>query len=345
MKNEAHHKVLFFFSAVFFFISCSNSSKIDKSIEKKEVITEEQVAPEEPIEEEVYIPFAERLVVEKDLAYDKYTLEDQYEYKDTFRIFQWDKIKAGLILIDSLQSEPSRWGVGQNRKNKNGEAALVENYSRNKHKNIIDEYGVERFQSIPLYEKSDTLQPRRYTWDGSLVKILNETETQLKAEAVHIGDTWIIPRKYIKEINESGIFSHVVFVDKTNQNIMTLERETESKWLVRSMNPATTGLEKPPYMHDTPAGIFVIQEKKEKMYFLVDGTNDIAGFSPYASRFSNGGYIHGIPTNYPRETIIEYSRTLGTTPRSHMCVRNASSHAKFVYEWAPTFESLVFVIE
>lgn len=66
---------------------------------------------------------------------------------------------------------------------------------------------------------------------------------------------------------------------------------------------------------------------------------------PYASRFTNGAYIHGVPVNAPRTSMIEYSWSLGTTPRSHMCVRNATSHSKFVFDWAPTERSLVVVIE
>ncbi|WP_353937924.1 L,D-transpeptidase family protein [Parabacteroides goldsteinii] len=58
-----------------------------------------------------------------------------------------------------------------------------------------------------------------------------------------------------------------------------------------------------------------------------------------------GGYIHGVPVNAPRKSLIEYSSTLGTTPRSHMCVRNATSHAKFIYDWAPVYETLVFVFD
>ncbi|KAA4668286.1 L,D-transpeptidase, partial [Bacteroides ovatus] len=49
--------------------------------------------------------------------------------------------------------------------------------------------------------------------------------------------------------------------------------------------------------------------------------------------------------NAPRKTQIEYSPSLGTTPRSHMCVRNATSHAKFIYDWAPVNETIIFVLE
>ena len=111
------------------------------------------------------------------------------------------------------------------------------------------------------------------------------------------------------------------------------------------MNPATTGRENPPVMRQTPLGIFVIQNKLPKMQYLKDGTSEIGGYAPYASRFSGGGYVHGVPVNLPGTEMIEYSQTLGTTPRSHMCVRNATSHAKFIYDWAPVEGTLVFVIE
>ena len=96
---------------------------------------------------------------------------------------------------------------------------------------------------------------------------------------------------------------------------------------------------------ETPTGLFVVQEQKPKMYYYGDGTTTIEGFAPHASRFTNGAYIHGVPVNNPKGSIIEYSWSLGTTPRSHMCVRNASSHAKFVYEQSKPMESLVIVLD
>ena len=111
-------------------------------------------------------------------------------------------------------------------------------------------------------------------------------------------------------------FSKVIFVDRTDQNIATLEK-VGTVWYVRSMNPATTGLHNPPYQQETPLGVYVIQEHKPKMYYLRDGSSEIAGFAPWASRFTRGGYIHGVPLNNPKATeknYIEFSPTLGTTP-------------------------------
>lgn len=287
------------------------------------------------------------IAFEKALLYDQYTLEDKYPYKDTVRVFQWDIISKELAKIENAQQKPTAWGVVRNRKNVNGESPLVKKYNRNAYKNISDTLGTERYQSVPLYLLTDTITPEIYATDGTLFRFIGYNNDSTLVHVAHVyGDgEWFIPKKYVKYI-EPIAFKRVAVVDRTNQNITTLEKDsTSSKWLIRSQNPATTGAHNPPYQKETPLGIFVVQEKKQKMFFLVDGTSKIAGYTPSASRFTNGGYIHGVPVNYPRQSIIEYSATLGTIPRSHMCVRNASSHAKFVYDWAKVEESLVIVIE
>lgn len=285
----------------------------------------------------------EQIVLQKELLYDQHTLTDTYPYKDTTRSFQWEKIKELLALIENSAQDNPAWGILQNRKNINGEAPLVKEYRRNAYNRIADTLGVERYQGIPLYAPDDTLTPQRYAQDGSLVRRIDTAGSFTAVEAVYFPGVWLIPSRYVKPIGTAR-FDKVIFVDRDNENIAALERSGD-RWLIRSMNPATTGLHNPPYMMETPLGIFVIQEKKSKMIYLVDGSVETGGFAPYASRFSNGGYIHGIPVNEPRTQMIEFSPTLGTTPRSHMCVRNATSHAKFIYEWAPAEEGLVVVLE
>jgi hypothetical protein len=283
--------------------------------------------------------------IEKNLLYDKYTLADIYPYKDTTRQFQWDKIRERLFFLDSIQLTPAVWGVLQNYRNKNGEAPLVKKYYRNEYGNIADTLGNERYQSVPLYFTYDSIIGERYGKDGTLIKFIERTGKFVRATVPSLSDhEWLIPQKYVKKLEDTVTFRKAIFVDVTNQNIATLEK-IDSTWYVRSMNPATTGLRKPPYQYSTPLGLFLIQEKKIKMIFLQDGTVATGGFAPYASRFCNGGYVHGIPVNAPRTTNIEYSASLGTTPRSHMCVRNATSHAQFVFDWAATNESVVFVFD
>lgn len=304
--------------------------------------TERPVEVPEPV---IYTP--DSVKIEKAFLYDnKYTLADEYPYKDTTRIFQWNKIKEGLFRIDSLRNKPASWGILQNRRNIHGEAPLVKNYSRNAYNRVADSLGVERYQGIPLFAPGNLEVPQLYGLDGSPVKISGYVGDSLKIENINIAGNWIVPSKYVKEIGDTIVFNQVIFVDRTNQNIATFEKDsTGVKWLVRSMMPATTGVHSPPFAHETPLGIFVIQEKKEKMLYTKDGSTANGGFAPYANRFSNGGYVHGVPTNAPGKSIIEYSPTLGTTPRSHMCVRTVSSHAKFIFEWSNINETLVFVIE
>jgi len=285
------------------------------------------------------------IIIEKAFLYDQYTLEDTYPYRDTVRYFQFDKMQDRLFLLDSIQFRKSQWAVLQNRGNNTGEAPLVKEWVRNSYKRVSDLYDVERYQSVPLYIPGDSV-PERYGRDGSLVKFLGENpdSTTYRVESYNAPGVWDVPKKYVKRIDDSVVFRKAVMIDRHNQNIATLEKVGD-KWLVRSMNPATTGVHNPPYAHETPEGMFVVQEKKVKMYYLHDGTSNIAGYAPWASRFCNGAYVHGVPTNNPNAPIIEYSWTLGSIPRSHMCVRNASSHAEFVFNWAPVFESIVFVFE
>ncbi len=287
-----------------------------------------------------------RIEIEKELLYDKHTLEDTYPYKDTTREFQWEKMKERLSLLESIQKEPSQWAILQNYKNRNGEAPLVKVFKRDAYKRVSDTLGVERYQSVPLYLMTDTVTPEIYGRDGSLVRIevMDEDSKFARIQTVYDGEEWYAPRKYIKQIGDTVVFDKAIFVDRHNQNIATLEH-VGSKWLVRSMNPATTGQYHPPYAQETPLGMYVLQEKKSRMIYLVDGSKETGGFAPYANRFTNGAYIHGVPVNAPRKSLIEYSPSLGTIPRSHMCVRNATSHARFVYDWAPVNETIVFVLE
>lgn len=287
---------------------------------------------------------SDSVILREELLYDAHSLEDEYSYRGEQRGFQWSKIKEYLALVERLQREHTTLGVLQNYKNKNGLPPLPQKHGRNKHENAIDSLGVERSQAIPLFEEGGDI-PVIYARDGSLVRILSRDSLAMAhIEGISFGGAWQVPDRYVATLGDSLFIRHIAFVDVRNQNITLLE-QTEEGWLVRSKNPATTGLDKPPYARPTPTGIFVLQGKREKMYYLKDGTNRIEGYAPYASRFTNGAYIHGVPVNKPNGKIIEYSATLGTTPRSHMCVRNASSHAEFVFRQAKAYESLVIVID
>ncbi|MDR1518515.1 MAG: L,D-transpeptidase, partial [Dysgonamonadaceae bacterium] len=286
----------------------------------------------EIIQEEVQkVLTADDIRFEKDIQFKKYVLEDEYPYKDTTRVFQWKKMKECIAFIENAVADGGFWGVLSNYKNLNGEAPTIEDFVRNEYQRVTDKHGVERYQSSPLYSAAGDTTLTRYGRDGWLVKLLDsDTLAMIKVNGVSVEGEFLVPKRYIQSWGDTVRFDRVVVVDVTNQNIATLEKR-DSLWAVLSMNHATTGRRKPPYAQETPRGIFAVQQKKAKMLYEKDGSSEIAGFAPYASRFTNGAYVHGVPTENPKGSIIEYSMSLGTTPRSHMCVRNASSHAKFVF--------------
>lgn len=291
-----------------------------------------------------FLSKGEEIKIEKELSYDKYTLEDVYLYKKTSREFQWEEIKQKLGQVEEIRSrEDAVWAVLQNKSNKHGKPSQTKGYEIDEYKQHTDAYGIEATQTIPLYLEEDMNFPERYALDGSLVQIINTADDYIRARTTSFEGEYLIPAKYVHTLGDTVRFNYVVVVDRENQNICTLEK-VENIWKIRSMNPATTGAHHPPLQRPTPLGIFVLQQKLPKMYYYVDGTTKIGGFAPWANRFCQGAYIHGVPVNLPHENIIEYSATLGTIPRSHMCVRNVSSHAKFIYDNFPVNNTLVIVI-
>lgn len=288
---------------------------------------------------------AQDIVLTKELLYDKYTLDNVYPYRDTVRSIKWTTIKKCLSFVENIDMQSHEWCVLQNYRNMNSEAPLVKTFVRNEYTRVSDTLGVERYQSVPLYNPSDTVVPLRYGRDGTLCRLIDKVGGFYLVNPLTFTDQWMVPVRYVKLISDTLSLNHVIVVDRGDQNITTLERTAKKEWKIRSINPATTGMHAPPYAQETPLGTFLLQQKKEKMYFLKDGSKALGGYAPYASRFTNGAYLHGVPVNVPAKKMIEYSWSLGTTPRSHMCVRNATSHSKFIYDWAPVENSLVIVIE
>ena len=113
-------------------------------------------------------------------------------------------------------------------------------------------------------------------------------------------DEWLVPRRYLKLLADSTVFNHVIFVDRLDQNIATLERMDKGEWKIRSMNPGNDRTACTALCTGTPLGMYLLQQKKSRMIFLKDGSAATGGYAPYASRFTNGAYIHGVPVNVPR---------------------------------------------
>lgn len=326
--------------ALLLIISCNNN-RTESDKEDIFVIIDSIFKPQEEPKELT----ANDIILNKDIQYENYHLEDEYPYNDTVRVFQWDKVKEKLAHIDNEVAKGGNWAIFSNYRNMNGEAPTVANFVRNEYKRVSDQYGVERYQSVPLYTSDIDTTLTRYGRDGWMVKILGSDTTEMvKVSGVSFEDEYLIPQRYLVKWGDTISIDKVVVVDVTNQNIAVIEKR-EDGWYILSMNPATTGVHNPPYALETPVGVFAVQEQKQKMYYTKDGSSELAGYAPFASRFTNGGYIHGVPVQYPRQSIIEWSPTLGTIPRSHMCVRNASSHSEFIYDWATVKETVVVVID
>ena len=281
--------------------------------------------------------------IERELIYKKHTLKNYYKYKNVKRSFQWDKISERLDSLEDFVERNAVFAKLTNYKNMQGEAPLTPEATVNAYGIPQDKYGTSKYQSIPLYPLHNKITPTRYSRDGAVVAITGADKNFFRVEHPLIKGEWNVPKKYVR-ILDAMSFPKAIFIDRTNQNITTLENIND-EWLVRSMNPATTGLHKPPHKRKTPIGIFVLQNKLQKMLYYKDGTREIGGYAPHASRFCGGAYIHGIPVNKPDTAIVEYAYSLGTTPRSHMCVRNATSHAKFIYNWGTVNETLIYIIE
>ena len=324
-------------------LGCQQDKK-DTTANKEVFKPQKTAPPPKKQEEKPKVLTAADIIIKKELLYNKYTLEDSYPYKDTTRGFQWNKIKEKLAFVENFQQTPSLYGVLQNYQNEKGEAPTIQDYKRDSYKRVSDSFNVERYQAAPLYD-INTAKAVRYGRDGWLVRVQGpDTLAKIPIEGISFEGKYTVPKKYLRIVNDTVQFKIINVVDVTNQNICTLEK-VGNEWLVRSMNPVTSGRHKPPHAQETPTGLFVVQEHKSKMFYYEDGTKTYAGFAPYATRFTAGAYIHGVPVNNPNGSIIEYSESLGTTPKSHMCVRNASSHAQFVYKRSKDFSSLVIVID
>jgi len=260
----------------------------------------------------------------------------------TTRTFQFDKM---LNAIKNLQQQLAQGKLNHisNYKNVNGDPPK-------KGEGATDEFGMRIYQSAPGYFQPDTSSDFRYIPDGMLVRILEEVGEFYRVEVSSYNQELYVPKKYIDTDNALSKLAHVVIVDRNQQNQAAFEISDGNIRMI-SYTLATTGL-KGESSFETPLGYYRAIEKKDRFEYLKDGSDEIAGYAPYATRFCGGAYIHGIPVAYEQKDgqlvdpgITEYLHTIGTFPRSHMCVRNFSSHAEFIYNWLDTSVGAVIVIE
>ena len=237
-----------------------------------------------------------------------------------------------------------------------GELNFVRNYKNQngappaKPEGAVDQYGYRSYHSAPGYVKADTGSDFRYIPDGMLVRILAEVNDLYQVNVPTFGGDYFIPKRYIDPAVKLSRLNQVVVVDRNQQNQAVFAVQDNSLNLI-SYVLATTGVSKAGSF-ETTLGSFKAIEKKERFQYLQKGTSEVAGYAPFAIRFTGGAYIHGVPVDYKEQNgekvdpgITEYLHTIGTVPRSHMCVRNFTSHAKFLYDWLDLQNSAVIVIE
>lgn len=262
------------------------------------------------------------------------------------RSFQFQKM---LDAAKALQAEVNGQTTAyvSNYKNWNGRAPLYQGQT-------VDPFGVKRDQSAPAYVSANTSADFRYIADGNLVTILGQTGSFYKIRTLNFAGEYYVPKRYLSLRNSIDQLAKVIVIDRQNQNEAAFEC-SGGHWFMVSYSFATTG-EKARYKEPTDLGYYMAIEKVDKFLYLDDVTRQIAGYAPYGIRFGGGAYIHGVPVDLRRPVpvgqrvtafppMIEYSATIGTTPRSHKCVRNYTSHAKFLWDWSEIGKTAVIVIE
>jgi hypothetical protein len=260
------------------------------------------------------------------------------------RGFRLDKMFKQVLELKAAADAPNTVYI-KNYKNRNGKPPELVNGSP------VDEIGYNRSQSAPAYlDKAKT--SFTYVPDGMLGTKYESANGLTRVHFPSLGEDRWIPDKYMStEKDAIATLTQVVVVDRKYQNSASFALQN-GQWVLISMNYVSTG-KSGGYALPTPLGDFMVQQKVSKFYYYKDGTKTIDGYAPYGVRFSGGGYLHGVPRKLgrtPKGKFIdpghaESLRSLGTTPQSHMCVRNYTSYAKFTYDWIKIGSGSVIVFE
>lgn len=296
-------------------------------------------------------------------AYDGYISADRATYRE-YRINEmWRKIKK----LDKKDFRHKILAV-DNYNSRNGKAPLWNG-------NTFDAFGNHRGASAPMYFKKPELIEENghkkvtgnydfcYVPDGTLVSCIKKGKEFTKVSILDQNKTGYLQNKYLEEYKEFKEISLIAVVDVKNQNQVIFQKK-DNVWRLISKTLCTTG-KSGTYSVPTEPGMYGMVQKKPQLYYLKDGTNELEGYAPYAVRFNGGAYIHGVPRNYifpkipdpldPTKLIddkttridpghAEFSASMGTIPLSHKCVRNYTSHAKFLYDIFQENKGSVIVI-
>lgn len=281
-----------------------------------------------------------------DLQYEKYRIPYpyQYKYKDEIRTFEFREM-IRMAEVAREEFDQGQLTYISNYKDENGKAPLYFGKT-------TDKDGTLRGAAAPAYKNINQPAEFDYIPDGTLVRVIEKASVEnpefAKVYVINDREEYFVPIQYIKLDRNLNQLKKVIVVDLKNQTIGALEKSSrrvyypasntllKTDWEIVSYSKCTTGM-LGIYQQPTPKGFFYAIEKKPYFDYLKDGTNIIGGREPWAIRFTAGAYIHGM-------SLGEYSSAIGTVPLSHKCVRNYTSHAKFLYEWFEEDETVVIVI-
>lgn len=282
----------------------------------------------------------------------------QYDFDQAFeKIQQMDKMVHGENIAHI-----------SNQRGYRGYAPLYQGKYKEDDRNVL------RYQSAPAYFEASLNSDFRYLQDGRLLRIDGYDEKFYFVTTFDTEEKYYVPKKYVSFDKQLVSLTQVIAIDLTNQNEIVFEK-SNGQWSVVSYAYATSGALSE-HKEPTDPGVYKAISKKDQFLYLDDETKEIAGYAPYAIRFNGGAFIHGFPVNYKlvkkitveqeqivdeegnivQEEItsvrivdrvdpgmIEYSPTLGTVPLSHKCIRNSTSHAKFLYDWIRIGEAVVII--
>ena len=165
----------------------------------------------------------------------------------------------------------------------------------------------------------------------------NDKYVKVKIDAYDNGVYYLKPssKKYLKEAGITGEVSRFIYVDRSSQNEMIIEKSGNG-WNVVTSSFVTTGKDAG-NSFATPYGTFLIAYSKPVMSYTGSG-GGVVGDAKYAVRFSGGGYMHGIPSVFEPKNTREQrkaatAKKIGTYPESHKCIRHYDDQIKFIYEW------------
>jgi len=213
-----------------------------------------------------------------------------------------------------------------------------------------DKFGNKNNQSIIGYANSKKEGEIINIPDQTIFKIIGEENNMLKIETPFYGGPYFIEKvqgTYQKVENIKEEVNKFIAIDPSSQTEVLFQRIPETqKYEVITYSYVTTG--KDGYgSYETPHGAFLIAFTRPYMTFTrharpgdktIPGRSDlaVAGSAKYAVRFSGGGYMHGIPTNFnfKGSTLdTETAKKIGTYKESHKCVRHFDDQIEFIVKW------------